>query len=480
VIKENVNSFVKRFLNFSIGPLAGAFIGFITLPVTTWLILPEEFGKVAMFTLAFSMISMFLFLGIDVAFVREFNAKKDKIQLFWNSLTAPLTLSIFISIILLFNEEYISRILFDSHNSSVMYSLAISLPFSVIVRFNMLVVRMEERGKLFSMLTILQQLSKFIFVIILVIIFERTFVYIVIAQITSVILQSLVTIYFVKHYWISPRKIEWTLFKLLFLFGLPFIPTAIIEWVFNGFDKIALRKWADFSDIGLYSAGFKIVALLSIIKSSFTTFWIPTAYRWHDSGEGKKKFQAVNNVITSLLFILGALVVLFRNVIFIVLADDYQSASIIIPFLLFLPILGTIKSTTGAGIVLSRKTYYLIPIYITSTIANIIGNWILVPNYGAMGASIATGISFIITFWLFTIVSRKLWRIKLSFELMIINTIAFLFFAFISLLQNVYFEILSVIVIILINYKSIIYLQKKIPVKDIMNYFKNSLSIAKR
>lgn len=476
-MKDTANVFLKRLINFSIGPVAGAFISFITLPVTTWLIMPEEFGKAAMFMLAYSMVSMFLYLGIDVAFIREFNAKEDKIKLFWNSLTVPLTLSVLFSFIILINGRLISQLLFSSYQEVVMKALAVSLPFAVISRFNLIVVRMQERGKLYSFLSILRQLSKFVFTIVLVLSFEKTFVYIVIAQVASIFLQTIVTAYFIRDYWLSPRKLDWNLFKMLLLFGLPFIPTALIEWVLNGFDKVALRKWADFNEIGLYSAGFKIVSLMAIVKTSFATFWGPTAYRWHESGEGKEKFQIVNNLITSTMFIFGAFIVLFRKLIFGILASDYRSAAVIVPFLLFIPILTTIKSTTVSGITISRKTYTLIPIYIISTIVNVLGNWWLVPKYGALGASIATGFSSIITFWISSLVSRRLWRIKLSFNNMIINNIVFLIFAFVSLLHNVFLDLLFTIIIVGINYKSFVYLNKKFPIRKIKKMINRKMSI---
>ena len=46
--KEN---FFSSLLKFAIGPLGGAMIGFITVPVTTWLVDPEQFGLTTMFTL---------------------------------------------------------------------------------------------------------------------------------------------------------------------------------------------------------------------------------------------------------------------------------------------------------------------------------------------------------------------------------------------------------------------------------------------
>jgi len=54
MIKER--NFIKSFFQFSIGQWVAALISFITTPITTWLIIPEEFGKASMFTLAFNLL----------------------------------------------------------------------------------------------------------------------------------------------------------------------------------------------------------------------------------------------------------------------------------------------------------------------------------------------------------------------------------------------------------------------------------------
>lgn len=59
-MKDSASSFIKRFIGFSLGPIISAFLGFIITPITTWLISPEEFGKAAMFTMAYSITSLFL------------------------------------------------------------------------------------------------------------------------------------------------------------------------------------------------------------------------------------------------------------------------------------------------------------------------------------------------------------------------------------------------------------------------------------
>lgn len=65
-----------------------------------------------------------------------------------------------------------------------------------------------------------------------------------------------------------------------------------------------------------------------------------------------------------------------------------------------------------------------------------------------MGASIATGISYIIFFWLRTLISRKLW-FKFDIKLYLINTILMLILSFSSVVINNFYVNLSIVILII-------------------------------
>ena len=68
-----MKQYLKSYISFSLGMWFRAGVSFFSIPVISYLIIPEEFGKSAMFTLAFSIITGFMFLGTDQSFMRFFN-----------------------------------------------------------------------------------------------------------------------------------------------------------------------------------------------------------------------------------------------------------------------------------------------------------------------------------------------------------------------------------------------------------------------
>jgi len=434
-MSETPRDFLKRLFAFSMGPLASALISFITVPLATWLISPEEFGKASMFSLVLSLFGLTAYMGLDQAFVREFNAYSHKTKLLLHASLPPLAISCFVSVGVLFFTRRLALLLFGQPSFFGILCLALCLPLTILEGFNMLVIRMQERAKLYSGLSIARQL---VYALLMVgfLYALRNFQGILLATTLSSLIASFSLTWINRQYW-NPAGLgmDRELLQRIFAFGLPLVPANIIGWLFAGMDRLALRTWSDFTQIGLYSTGFKIADLLLVVQSAFCTFWVPTAYRWYESKEAPEKFERVSKTISALMCLTGILVIFFRHLIIRIFAPSYAASAVLVPFLIFYPILYTISETTTLGIAFSRKTILNVLITIPCAIINGAGNVILVPRYGALGAAISTSIAYLAFFWLRTILSSFVW-IKMEAKAHAAN-IAFLSIAaFFSLVEG--------------------------------------------
>lgn len=358
------------------------------------------------------------------------------------------------AVYLIFYRE-ISVLLFGSTEKYIIQILSISLPFAVLMRYNELLIRMKERAKLYSFIQIMIKLVNLALVVIILLFFNRNFKGVIQAQFYSTVIMAVITTFINIKEWKYRFSLNKALMKKIISFGLPLIPTSIMMWLLNSMDKIALRKWAGFETIGLYSAAFKIVSVISIIQVSFSTFWAPTSFRWYEEKVSYKKFEKVSNKLDSVLSLVFAFVVLFRNQIIMILSPEYKNAVVIVPFLLFYPVMYTLSESTTMGINFSRKTYYNILVTAVAGGANIIGNIMLVPKYGALGASVSTGLSYIIFFWMRTLISRSLWE-KFAVKKHFISTCVMVIMATFSVLfNNFYIDVVMFLIIVMINVRDI-------------------------
>lgn len=403
---------IKKFSAFSIGPIGGAVISFVTVPLITYFISPEEYGKSSMFTLAQGTVSILIYLGMDQAFVREFNKARNNInKLMSNAIFIPAIGVILLSSLVVLNAKYVSMVLFDTPNELVaIYLLSVMFPFMVIENFALLKIRMEENGLLYSFFTILLKVLIFIITILLFVFFEKSFRSVIYAMALSEIINGTI-LYFVSinKMKLSLKYLDRNLINKMLKFGLPLVPASMLGWVLTSMDKIMLRTLCTYSELGLYTAAFKIVSVLSIVQTCFTLFWTPVAYRWYENKIDNSWFKNIFELVAFVMSELCILLLIFKNLVAYIIGSDFEQSIYIFPFLLMYPVMYTISEATCVGIGFKRKTAYNILISGIAGAVNMGLNCVLIPILYGKGAAIATGLSYLVFFWMRTMISRKLW-----------------------------------------------------------------------
>ena len=473
-----MGNIIKKIGAFSLGPIVGAFLGLITVPLITYFISPTEYGKASMFTLAQGIASMLVYFGLDQAFVREFHIYKDRINyLLTNAICLPLCFVLIIGGVIIACKSFTSSILFGSPDEDLaVYLLAIMLPFMVIENFAYLTIRMNEKGLQYSFSTIFLKALILIITVVLFVSYEKSFRSVVYAMALAEIINGIFLYILVIHTQkLSLKFLDCELITRMLKFGLPLIPAMMMSWILASMDKVMLRAMCGYEQLGLYTAAYKIVSALGIVQTCFTLYWTPVAYRWNESNAKKENFEMVNIFVAVGMSVLCVVLLLFKNVVGIILGDDFLQAIRIFPFLLLYPVMYTMSETTALGIGFSRKTYYSIVVSAVACIVNIVCNYIFIPIWGGTGAAFATGISFIIFFWVRTLISRKLWW-KFPIRKYILITLVVLLNCYMhTYLYGIVpyaLSFVSIIFLVIINYKSL-----KWGAKQIKKYSKGNSSM---
>ena len=404
-----MKNFLKRLMGFSIGPIIGALISIIQIPILTRLMLVDQYGVSGNFRTLMLNIPNFLYLGLDQAFSREYHQLKDKKHLFQQALLIPLLLGLIFAGSLFFFNEPIAEWLFASRQYGyvVMWS-GVLLIAMIVERFVLLLIRMEERAREYSFFTILLKLSIFICSIGLIFLGLRDFKVIVYGMIIGQLLVDLFLFLRYRQFFdLSGFNFDQTLMKQLFAFGLPLMIAMSLNATLNMIDNIMLNSISTKVELGIYTAGINIVNLIGIFKTAFTTFWTPTAYRWYDEDKSIKHFKFISD---ALLFILTGIyfgILIFRPVIMVILGPSYEPAKYILGLLCFPHIMYTLSETTTLGIVFSRKTYFNIFVSLLALIPSVGLNLWLTPHLGALGAASASCGAYIIFYLARTYFSRQ-------------------------------------------------------------------------
>lgn len=461
---------LKKLGQFSIGPIVGALIGFITVPIITYFISPEEYGKSSMFTLAISILQLFVFLGMDQAYTKRYYETVNRSKLLTNAIFPAFILVMAIDLGLFLGKGKVAELLFGSSEEIIcVYALIIILPGLAIEKFALMDIRMQQRGVLYSVMSILLKTLTLICIVTLFVQYQKSFRAIVFGTTVAQLLYSGILLFCVrKSFIIRASLLDWLEIKSLLKFGLPIVPVSIIGWALSGMDKVMLRGFCDYSELGMYEVAFKVVNIIGIAQTCFTSFWVPVAHQWNNDNVDKERFVYIGRLISLAMTGIFVLVLLFKNVIFFILADDYGQAVNIVPFLLIYPIMYTVSEVTVMGIYFKEKTLNLLFVSVAASIVNIALNCILIPKAGAIGASIATGVSYTVFFWIRTLISRRIW-----FKFPVKEYIFITAILFVLSFCNIWIHGIGVYIINCCSIPIIVYYFRN-ELKDIFHYLKNA------
>ena len=465
-----------------VGTCFNILISVITTPIITRLVDPSDYGQWSLFTTYTNVAMAVVMLGLDQSFVR-FYYKDERIEykryLTYTVVKIPIIvamLAIFLSL------GFVKKIeLFERNSWDIYLLLYANVIVSIVNRIGQLVLRMEQKGKEYSFLIVF---NKIVYLLILfALLFEAHFQDLLVLTIATVGAQTIISLASILL-----GKSEWKIFapkpsgidvktKDLIKYGLPFIYATLAGDIFNAADRWVIKALKTYTDVGIYSAAANIVSICAIVQTTFSLLWAPIAMEQYEKDPEDKRFYIqANGCITVAMFMLGAVVICFKNVIVLLLGENYRLAVTVVPFLLFNPIMTTISETTVYGINFKNKTWAHIIITSISALTNVALNMWLIPLYSSEGAAFATAISYVLFFCLRTALSRKYYFIKFPLFRFFIITIVFFVYAAINTFTTVTLfancmYLIGFTAILGCLYKDYFSLLLKILKQELMRYF---------
>lgn len=430
------NNFLKHFAIIGSGTLINMFLGFFSTLIITRIVEPIKYGQLSIFIMYSNIATMVLCLGLDQTLVRYYYEKDNisyKRALLFRCITIPVIISIILSCIIFFLLTQ-NLILFE-FNILLTILLCLYTIIQIIYRFSLLVVRLDYKSKLYSVLNIANKLTYIFFSLFLILFLGNDDLFsLVVATIMGVFICMVISIVTQKSLWsISKYKTSDCdiLNAELFKYAYPYIFTMGITTLFQAIDKISLNIYCSYNEVGIYSSAMTLVNIFAIIQTTFNSLWTPMSIEHYTNNKKDTLFyQKGNQIITFIMFFLGISLIFFKDIFVILLGGKYQEAAYILPFLIFNPIMYTISETTVCGIVFMKKSKLQVVIALGACMTNLLGNTILVPRYGCQGAAISTGISYIVFFTLRTIFSNRFFFIDYSLKKFYLLTLNVALYAF--------------------------------------------------
>ena len=229
-----------------------------------------------------------------------------------------------------------------------------------------------------------------------------------------------------------PKKISGSLMKDMLKFCLPLVPSTIFWWITSVSDRYLVAAMRSDAENGLYTAAYKIPTLLTYVVTIFNDAWkLSAVSEGEDITEKTNFYSKAFKYYIAVMFMGGAgLAVTARLSSGILFASSYESAWIFIPVLSAATVFTALNTFMGSAYFTVKRTGMSLWTSLIGAVLNIALNILMIPDWGlgwgAMGASIATLISYFVVFVIRAITMKQFIPFKLYPVKLIINTVMLL------------------------------------------------------
>lgn len=396
VLFDKLKQLLKESIVYGLGRAIGRFTRMFLVPIYTRIFSPAAYGVMDIIGVYFSILNMFVTLGLIPAQSLYFYSTddvKDRKHTLTTSVSFQFIFSVFIGIVLFALSLNMSKIAFGTTIYAAYFRLiALDLPFFTVLVFSQQVLRLVRLPWKYTLLTISSLLSNIALTILMVVVWRKGIYGVYLSKLAIDILFALVAAYLVYPY--LGRSISLSRLKQLLAYGIPLLPSGVAFWVISSSNRYFLQHYSSLDDVGLYSIGYSIASIGGLIVNAFQLAWGAFALSIHRQEDAK---QVYANVLTYYLVLTSAISIglslLAPEALRILATKSYYGASTVVSYLAFATLAYGVFDIISIGVYITKKTSHIGWITMLAAGANIALNFLLIPQMGRTGAAISLLIS---------------------------------------------------------------------------------------
>ncbi|MCC7402045.1 MAG: oligosaccharide flippase family protein [Chitinophagaceae bacterium] len=208
-------------------------------------------------------------------------------------------------------------------------------------------------------------------------------------------------------------------------FGLPLVLHVIGKFVINQSDRVFIAKMVSIDEAGIYNIGYQVGMVMLVLVNAIGNFIYPFINERLENPTDANKRQIVKTsyAVTGLSF-LALLVITFASPYFFswLVDKSYAESTVYVFWVALSYFFWGVYMIFSGYIFYTKDTGFLGWISVLSVVLNIALNYVLILNFGAIGAAYATCISFFIIAVLTAVEANK--RIPLPWNIFILKKTA--------------------------------------------------------
>lgn len=400
--QENILKITKGAgINF-IGIIASHGFGFITFVIIARLLGPSILGLFVLGLAIFDFCASIAILGFHQGAVRFVALyKKKDIERTKGVIIQCLSFSflagIIMAICLFFVSPWLAQRLFSQPELTFPLRLfAMGIPVMVLFQVSTFITRGFQVMKYSVWINNFFQKLLYLGLIFLFYLLGYQLFGLIFAYLISLLVSVFLLFYFIKVLFpgivkknIKPKFITASLLK----FSIPLLFVGILTFFLYQTDILMLGYFLTSEKVGIYKVAAQISALVVVFLSSFNLIFGPIISEIYSQGareELKTLFQAVTKWIFYLSLPLFLIIFILPNEILNLFGSGFIEARNVVLILALAQLINAGTGNTGLILIMSGRQNIELFNTIGLFVFNFVGNLLLIPVYGIIGAAIAT------------------------------------------------------------------------------------------
>ena len=414
-----VKSVARHFFVYGAGRIFNRIVGFLLIPFYTHYLLPSDYGTLEMIEVTVYLVGTFLGAGLTHAVMR-FYYESDEPEyirtVVSTALVSVLSVCLVLGGSLALVSPYLSAFVFQSQEYGSLLRLAvISLTLTVVSETSFVYIRAQQKSVLYTGISLCRLVLNLSLNILFIAKFGWGVRGVILGGLISEASMGLVlTTYTLRRVGIAFSRAR---LKEMLLYGIPYIPGGFMISILLVSDRFALQRFTTLTQVGLYALGYKFGMVMdAMVTEPFFAIWSPKMF---EIAKRDNATAIYGRMLTYFLFLelfLGlGIAAGVRDVLTIMADPKYHSAYQIVPVIVLAYIMGGTYHHAQIGILLAKKTKFILYMQIVGAVLAVGLNVALVPSMGAWGAALATLSAWTLLTVLAYKISRRYLKVQVEF-----------------------------------------------------------------
>jgi O-antigen/teichoic acid export membrane protein len=393
LLGKRLGELARHSVIYGFGSLVSRFLAVLLLPIYTRYLSPADYGLIETLIALSAILTVLLAAGVKSAFFRfyfdepEEAGKRRVIRTsFWFTMVMG-TVGLAVGLVL---AGPISELLFGTGDHADLVRAAfVGLWAHVNYEQMTSLFRVEQRSTAYLIATLINLGLTVGATVLLVVVLEKGPIGVIVGNFIG----TLIVYTGLLAYRREQLGLEWDrpLLREMNRFGMPLVPSALFLWALNFSDRFFLVKLAGPREVGLYSIGVRVASAIILLLAAFRTAWPAFAYSIEDDEEAARTYSFVLTYLVALTSWMAlALGVLAPWLVRLLTTEEFYSAERVVAPLAFAAAAFGAYIVVVIGIGRARRTRSNWVITGAAAALNVILNVALIPEFGMMGAAVAT------------------------------------------------------------------------------------------